>query len=113
MTKLKLWNGNAQTMAPYAEVKKRNIPHNGHVHVYACAGSRAEVLRMLQAWTGDVGLGRDSYVRDYWNAGAWGNTMDGIVPERGLWVQYGHGSQPERVWPLIPKIATKRATPAG
>jgi hypothetical protein len=97
--KLKIWNGNAQTMVPLKDAKRHGLRHNSYVHAYACAASRADLCRMLMEWSGSTGRGLDSYIRDYWSAGAWGNSMTGVVPERGLWVQYDRSSKPERVWP--------------
>lgn len=97
--RLKIWNGNVQTMVPYRLVKERGVRHNSYVHAYGCAPSRAALCRMLAAWSGSVGS-LDSYVRDYWHEGAWGNAMEGITPEVGLWVQFGPSAKPERVWPL-------------
>jgi hypothetical protein len=97
--KLKIWNGNVQTMVPYELAKARGLRHNSYVHAYGCAPSRAALCRMLLEWSGGSGKGLDSYVRDYWSEGAWGNSMTGIAPEVGLWVQFDRSGEPERVWP--------------
>jgi hypothetical protein len=64
------------------------LRHNSYVHAYVCAKSRADVCRMLADWSGHSGRGLGSYIRDYWSAGHWGDSMNGITPERGLWIQY-------------------------
>lgn len=96
--KLKIWNGNAQTMIPWDLAKARLVRHNSYVHAYACAHSRADLCRMLAEWSNSA-IVSDSYIRDYWSEGAWGNAMTGITPERGLWLAFDHMSKPERVWP--------------
>jgi hypothetical protein len=98
---LKIWNGNVQSMVPYEEAKRHGISYNGYAHGYGCARSRADLCRMIIEWSGGS-RGLDAYIRDYWSEGAWGIAMDGIAPERGLWVQYGYGAQPQRVWPPTP-----------
>jgi hypothetical protein len=97
MAKLKIWNGNAQTFVPIEEAAKRGLRHNSYVHVYGCAPSRAALCRMVEEWSGRS-RSLNGYIRDYWSEGAWGDWMEGIEPEIGLWVSYEHG-KPERVWP--------------
>jgi hypothetical protein len=97
MAKLKIWNGNAQALVPYAEAAKRGLRHNSHVTAYGCAPSRSALCRMIQEWSGKS-RSLDGYIRDYWSAGCWGDSMKGIEPEAGLWVAYEYG-KPERVWP--------------
>jgi hypothetical protein len=99
--KLKIWNGNAQTFVPCDEARRRGLRHNIYVHAFGCAPSRAELCRMLTAWSGG-GRALDAYIRDYWSEGAWGNSMTGVVPEYGLWVQYDRHDKPEKVWPPAP-----------
>jgi hypothetical protein len=33
----------------------------------------------------------------WWSKGAWGNSMDGITPERGVWLQRDGDGKPERI----------------
>lgn len=95
---LQIWNGNAQTFVPFALRQKHGLRHNSYVHMYGCATSRAALVRMIQAWSGSQGS-LDSYIKDYWSKGCWGDSMNGIDPEPGLWVQWSQGTKPERVWP--------------
>jgi hypothetical protein len=108
---LKVWNGNAQTFAPYAEKLKHGVSYNGYVHAYGCARSRAELCRMLTEWAGGQPQRLDSYLREYWNEGAWGNSMAGIEPEPGVWVQWGRSNKPERVWPPESSALTRHDEP--
>lgn len=54
-------------------------------HGYVAAYSRADAIRAIAEALGYNGLAMDSELRNYWSEGAWGNTMIGIKPERGLW----------------------------
>jgi hypothetical protein len=65
------------------------------VHVNVCAHSRADAGRLLVEY-GASRSGIDKMIKDYYSE-CWGNNMDGITPERGLWVVPFHGAQPSRV----------------
>jgi len=77
---LKCWNGNWKG--------------NGS-HIYVCAYSRADAGRLLVEY-GASSRGIDKYIKDYF-AECWGHAMDGITPERGVWVVNFHGAEPSRV----------------
>lgn len=84
--KLKIWNGRSYFC------HNRNDPQwegatPGHTtgSVYAAAYSRADLRRMITAYTGTPIS--DSEIKVYWNEGNWGNEMEGVVPERGLWLK--------------------------
>lgn len=94
---LKLWNGRCYCVLPGSKWKK-----NGETgHVYVAAYSMADARRVcVEAGLFDPGA---TEVSKYWNAGAWGNSMDGITPERGVWLQYGYSGQPVRIQPIKDK----------
>lgn len=69
--KLKLWNG-------------RWFPKR---HIYIAAHSVDDVLAMLKEWQGFEQRGARSEILKYWSAGHWGTPMNGIAPERGIWLQ--------------------------
>lgn len=54
-------------------------------HCYIAAYSRADAGR-LYAQAGRGSRGVDAELRDYFSE-CWGNSMEGIKPERGLWIQ--------------------------
>jgi hypothetical protein len=94
---LKLWNGRCYGVLPDNEWKR-----DGHVgHVYVAAYSMSDARRLCV----ELGLYDPGYteVSKYWSAGAWGNSMTGITPERGVWVGYGPRDKPTRI--------TKRSKP--
>lgn len=95
---LKVWNGRAYGVLPQSQWKQGS----DGAHIYACAYSVAD----LQSLCDELGLHRiaASEVKNYWSA-CWGNQMDGIQPERGIWVAYGYNKKPERI--------TKPATEGG
>ena len=54
-------------------------------HFYVGATSIADVVRLVKA-AGDY-VCNPREVNIYWSKGCWGNAMDGISPERGVWWQ--------------------------
>lgn len=52
-------------------------------HGYIAAYSDADAIRILDQVVG--GRGNRKEITVYWSKGAWGNQMDGVTPERGLW----------------------------
>lgn len=79
---LKLWNGR---LSPYE-------------HGYVAAYSRADAVRVLEQHAGGSGYANE--LRVYWHAGAWGNSMLGVTPERGLWAER-KGYYPRQIIRLI------------
>lgn len=72
---LKLWNG-------------RLLPYE---HGFIAAYSRADAQRV---WHEALGQQRGTMIEltQYWHEGAWGNSMIGITPERGMWAQLSDGT---------------------
>lgn len=55
---------------------------------FVAANSAGEAVRLLR----QAGRTTTMYeYRTYWNIGAWGNSMNGIEPERGVWVELEDG----------------------
>jgi len=78
---LRLWNGRWQDRG----------------HVYVAAYTRAEAGRLLVQAAGREIPAIDREIREYFSE-CWGNPMEGITPERGVWVQTGlRISKPVRV----------------
>lgn len=101
---LKLWNGGGYGVVNWEDVKAQGLREESGVRVYACAASRAELLRMIAAYQGLPGpkrlvVGFANLVKTHWSEGFWGRPMDRIEPEPGLWVQWKIGDTPVRVWP--------------
>ena len=71
--------------------------------LYACGNSKADIARQLEAYSGGYPTVNSwlRELRDYWNVGVWGNAMEGIKKERGIWLgeDVGSRSVPIRVWP--------------
>ena len=88
MRKLKLWNGR-----PYSVLRKCEVGRDSW-HVYIAAYSAEDARRLC----GELGLTTPSTseLRDYFGK-CWGNAMDGITPERGVWKVLGYHGKPERI----------------
>lgn len=62
-----------------------------------------EAYRKLRGYTDrpDIRVVSVSELRTYWSKGCWGNSMDGVTPERGVWwgKEDGRGMalKPERI----------------
>lgn len=70
MKKLKLYNGS----------------DDGRAHLYVAAHSDKDAVELINQCPGRKGMTL-YYLRMYFAKGAWGNTMNGIEPERGVWIQ--------------------------
>lgn len=81
-----LWNGRGYRCRKTGDPlwkDRRDYPH-----AFVAATSRADARRVIQEYCGS--LPSDVELRDYWTKGAWGDSMKGIPPERGLWLQFGN-----------------------
>jgi hypothetical protein len=86
---LKLWNGRVYGVLPQSDWKG--------THLYVAAYSAADARRLcLELGYADPGANE---VKKYWSP-CWGNAMEGITPERGIWVSRGAGERAvERLQP--------------
>lgn len=89
---LKIWNGGGCCCRKYDDPRWTNLRD---VHAYVCAHSRADARRVIQEYCGN--LPSDSEIEIYWSAGCWGNSMNGITPKRGLWLEFGRNTRPVKV----------------
>jgi hypothetical protein len=77
-------------------------------HLFIGAYSKADACRMLDEIYPP--FGKSSWNREmtiYFCEGCWGDDMDGIVPERGIWLiqkQYTKKqTKPQRIYPTLVK----------
>lgn len=87
---LKIWNGRGWgTRGTSSYV----------AHCYVAAYSRADAVRLINE-VDRRAMMTDREIKAYF-AECWGSSMDGITPERGVWVQRtGHSQEkPERIFP--------------
>jgi hypothetical protein len=89
--KLKVWNG--RFIARPRDGKDEEL-FNAHreVHANVCAYSRADVVRVIEEYLGYKPYGGDNEIKVYWSD-CWGNSMKGIEPERGMWLEFGYMNQ--------------------
>ena len=88
---LKHWNGRSWCCHKHDDPSWAGILSDG-ASIYAAAYSRADLRRLIAEYSGrDPG---ETEIRDYWNAGCWGNSMEGVTPERGLWMIAKRGVYP-------------------
>jgi hypothetical protein len=91
--RLKLWNGRGWD-------QRRPPDGKGVEHCYVAAYSRADAVRLINQAAGHSwNIVSDHEIKVYYNDSCWGNTMDGIEPERGVWVTRTHrpDERPERL----------------
>jgi hypothetical protein len=79
--KLKFWNGRG-----HGEWMKQ--------HFYIAAYSQADAALLLSAATG-INVSWKTEISKFY-VQCWGDIMDGITPERGLWVGDWHGDKKVR-----------------
>lgn len=94
---LKLWNGRGIVCRNHKDDRWKSDNHNVRhsAHAFVAAYSRADARRIIESYTGCPVP--DSEIVQYWSAGHWGNTMNGIQPERGLWIAFDGHSNPIKV----------------
>lgn len=83
---LRVWNGDGLCCRKGDDPQWRALPFNASPHAYAAAYSRADLARLIEEYSGR----KPSAVllREHWVADAWGETMEGVVVERGLWIEF-------------------------
>ncbi len=82
---LKIWNGRAYCCYKHGDPEWEGISNNGSATIFAAAYSRADLRRMIEQYSGvDPG---DTEIKVYWCEGSWGMRIEGITPERGLWLK--------------------------
>jgi hypothetical protein len=79
---LRIWNGRG---------------HCGWWHLYVCAKSMADANRLLQKIEGCEHMSFLNELRVYCSPNCWGNPMEGIEPERGVWGQRNRNDKPEKI----------------
>lgn len=85
--KLRLWNGRPYGVLPVNQCRD--------AHIFVAAYSVADARRVcVEAGMYDPGAHE---VSNYWSADCWGSAMEGVTPERGLWVVRRYGGKPERI----------------
>ena len=101
--KLKIWNGGGWGSPNYGENGKiLPTPLEEYVnHLYVCAHSKAEVVMMVNQAGGFITVNE---VNNYWNEGCWGNQMEGIEPELGVWASQNYNDKPVKIYPKTTKI---------
>lgn len=83
MKTLKVWNGRWQDNS------------RGQLHFYVCAYSMKDAIDMMNEYKGYKYMTRYE-ANLYWSE-CWGDSMEGIKQEKGLWIQKDRFSKPERV----------------
>ena len=96
---LKCWNGGGLGIVSYKLAEQHGVGDPSSVTIYAAVHSRAELIRIIEAYTrGTASPGLKSSLRTHW-APHWGDRMQGITPEVGLWATFNWNDKPIRLWP--------------
>jgi hypothetical protein len=85
-SKLKIWNGRGWDSAWLGRERRLT----GVEHWYGCAESKADLMRLFFQADPRVPMSLHE-IKNYASEGCWGNTMEGITPERGIWVKRYNG----------------------
>ena len=78
------------------QIKLFNGRFLGTAHIFIGAYSQADAARILEQ-AGGGSRGCLNEIEVYFSKGCWGNSMKGITPERGAWVQKNYREKPVRV----------------
>lgn len=82
---LKIWNGRSHDCHNRNDPKWEGASPGRSGSIYAAAYSRADLRRMIAEYAG--ASISDNEIKVYWCEGSWGDEMEGIEPERGLWLK--------------------------
>lgn len=101
---LKLWNGRGYIVAddrrePFKSWNEKAAKEGRRysAHVFICANSVRDAKEMIEGYLGYRPTGVDTEFREYFSKGCWGSFMDGIAPERGIWVTEDWDRTPVRI----------------
>lgn len=83
--KLKLWNGRSYSCHKHDDPRWEEVRTG---HIYIAAYNRADAARVMGEYLGRIPRGADHEIKTYFSE-CWGNPMDGIEPERGMWIAFG------------------------
>lgn len=83
---LKLWNGRGHCCRKDGDPLWAKVRANDPPHAYIAAASRADALRIIEAYSGRKAPANE--LKTYWSEGVWGDRMNGVEPERGLWLAF-------------------------
>jgi len=93
--KLKVWNGLCINRKSIKDDPRWTVvAFNQTPSMYVCAYSRADARRVVGEYFARIPS--ESEAKNSWS-GCWGRKMDGIEPERGLWIQFDQSETPVRV----------------
>lgn len=70
-------------------------------HAFVAAHSVADAVRLIEEYNGGWPKARYE-LNKYWSQGTWGTRMEGITPERGIWIAVDH-DKPIRLNTMEPK----------
>ena len=91
--KLRLWMGSG--VGVVADNDPLLQGDAADVKVFACAPSRAALVRMLQTYRGFDKPSMAYRIKTHW-VEKWDLPMAGMAPDVGVWLQYAPGTKPER-----------------
>lgn len=100
MKTLKIWNGRGWGHRIYDKDRVLIPDPTGKSrcdHAFVCAHSRSHAIRLINQAAGREVV-NDRELKNYWHEGSWGNTMEGINQEIGVWtVQKSFVDKPKRI----------------
>ena len=94
MKQLKIWNGRCYSHPINKNELWKNRKQKETPHIFVCAHSMADAARVCEQYFAQPPSRNE--MKEYWSPNCWGNSMDGITPERGLWIQF-RSEKPVRV----------------
>lgn len=92
--KLKLYNGRAYYCRTHRDARWENVTYGNALTAFIAAYSIADASRVIAEYTG-YDRSNETEIKLFWSE-CWGRSMNGITPERGLWIEFEY-NKPVRV----------------
>lgn len=94
MKKLKLWNGAGVICRNHKDPRWKDLdPFKTHASI--AAHSRADLRRLIAEYCGN--FPQMEYLKNYYSE-CWGDDMEGITPQRGIWIAFDRWGEVIRVF---------------
>lgn len=92
-----LFNGPVLDCQNISDPRWKDLSTAGGARAYVAAYSRADAKRVIELYCGEGRGPSDERMKKHWTQGHWGLQMEGVTPERGLWIVFSRGAEAVRV----------------
>ena len=96
---LKIWNGRGWGSRRYDKDGQYIPDPTGKIycdHLYVCANSRSHAIKLINQAVGHEVVNQNE-AKVYWSPNCWGNSMNGITQEIGVWTTQSWTDKPIKI----------------